>query len=63
MAAYAAHTTNLENTHLLTAQKNKNKKQEPHKRAYLSENGGLGKKKLGEWAKPQKRVRQEEQED
>ena len=36
MAAWAAHTT-----HLLTTQKNK--KQEPHRRAYLSENGGLRK--------------------
>ena len=26
-------------------------KQEPHKRVYHSENGGLGKKKSGEWAK------------
>ena len=29
-------------------------KQEPHKRAYLSENVGLGKKKSGEWAKSRK---------
>ena len=36
------------NTHLLTAQKTS--KQEQHKRAYLSKNGGLGKKKLEEWA-------------
>ena len=29
-------------------------KQEPHKRAHLSENGGLGKKESGEWAKSRK---------
>ena len=29
----------------------KKRKKEPHKKAYLSENGGLGKKKSGEWAK------------
>ena len=39
------------NTHLLTAQKTN---QEPHKRAYISENGGLGEKKLGEWTKSRK---------
>ena len=50
MAAYAAHTTNY-NTHLLTAQK---KNQEPHKRACLSENGGLGKNNSGEWDKCRK---------
>ena len=40
MAAYAAHTKLLEKT-----------KQEPHKRAYLSEIRGLGEKGSGEWAK------------
>ena len=30
---------------------NHSKNPEPHKRAYLSENGGLRKKKSGEWAK------------
>ena len=30
------------------------KRQEPHKRAYLSENGGLVKKTSGEWAKSRK---------
>ena len=44
--------TNL-NTHLLTSQKTQ-LNQEPHKRAHLSENGGLGKKKSGEWAKSRK---------
>ena len=42
------------------------KQQEPHKRAYLSVNGGLGKKKSGEWAKriiKTKRIRQKEQQD
>jgi hypothetical protein len=29
-------------------------KQEPHKRAYLSENGGLGKNRSGEWPKSRK---------
>ena len=38
MAAYAAHTT----TKILKT------KQEPHKRTYLSENGGLGEKKSAE---------------
>ena len=38
-------------THLVTAEK---KSQEPHKRAYLSENGSLWKKKSGEWAKSRK---------
>ena len=36
---------------------NRSKKQinrEPHNGAYLSENGGLGKKKSGEWAKSKK---------
>ena len=54
MAAYAAHTTDL----------NKQTKQEPHKRAYLSENGGLGKKKSGEWAKSRKgsdRIKEQEE--
>ena len=50
-AAYAAHATN-KHAHLLTAQKQQ--KQEPHKRAYLSENRGFGKKKSGEWAKSRK---------
>ena len=40
MAVYTAHTTN-QRTHLLTAQTKK--RQEPHKRAYLSDKGGLGK--------------------
>ena len=31
-----------------------NNKKEPHKRAYLLENGGLGKKRSGEWAKSRK---------
>ena len=31
--------------------KKQQQNQEPHKRAYLSENGGLWKKKSGEWAK------------
>ena len=57
MAAYASHTTN-KNTHILTAQKNKQtrnpEKQEPHKTVYLSENGGLWKQKSGEWAKSRK---------
>ena len=48
-AYYAGHTT--KRTHLLTTQ---TKKQELHKRAYLSENGCLGKKKSGEWAKSRK---------
>ena len=39
MAAYAAKKHNT---------------QEPHKRAYLLENGGLEKNKLGEWAKSRK---------
>ena len=30
---------------------NKRKGQEPHKRAYLSENEGLGKKRSRKWAK------------
>ena len=30
-------------------------KKEPHKRTYLSENGGLGEQKSGEWAKSIKR--------
>ena len=47
MEAYAAHTTNY-NTHLQLLNKQKN---EPHKRAYHSKNGGLGKKKSGEWAR------------
>ena len=34
--------------------RSKKQKQEPHKRAYLSENGGLGKKRSGEWAKSRK---------
>ena len=42
---------------------NKQKSQKPHKRAYLSENGGLGKKKSGEWAKSRKGIRQKEQQD
>ena len=29
--------------------RSKKKKKEPHKRAYVSENGGLEKKKSGEW--------------
>ena len=37
---------------------NKQKRQEPHKRAYLLENGGLGEKKSGEWAQSRKRIRQ-----
>ena len=32
----------------------KNPKQEPHKRTYPSENGGLGKKRSGEWDKSRK---------
>ena len=53
---YAAHTTTY-NTHLLTAPTTTTtttKRQEPPKRAYLSENGGLGKKRLGEWAQSRK---------
>ena len=50
MAAYAARTT-IENTPLITAQKTKPKQKEPQKTAYLSENGGLGKTRSGEWAK------------
>ena len=52
MAAYAVHTT-TKSTHLPTAQ-TKIKQQEPHKRAYLSENGGLGIKRSGECAKSRK---------
>ena len=33
---------------------NKNKKQEPHKRAHLSENGGIGKKRQENGPKAQK---------
>ena len=33
---------------------NRSKKKEPLKRAYISGNGGLGKKKSGEWAKSRK---------
>ena len=52
----------------LAFKRNKNnckntKKQEPHRRAYLSKNGGLGKKKPGEWAKSRKRIGQKEQQD
>ena len=45
MAAYAAYTTKS---------LNKIKKQEPHKRAYLSENGSLGKISQGNGPKAQK---------
>ena len=34
--------------------RSKTNKQEPHKRAYLSENGSFGEKKSGEWAKSRK---------
>ena len=51
MVAYSAHTTNS-NIHLLTTQKTN--KQEPHTRAYLSDNVGLGKMKSREWAKSRK---------
>ena len=35
------------------------KRQEPHKRAYLSGNGGLGKKISREWAKSKKKDKAE----
>ena len=54
MTVYAAHTTN-KNTHLLYINRSKIKQQEPHKRAHLSENGGLlGKQKSGEWTESRK---------
>ena len=34
-----------------------------HKTAYLSESGGLGTTKSGEWAKSRTRIRQKERED
>ena len=37
--------------------RSKTNKQEPHQRAYLLENGGLGKNKSGKWAKSRKRIR------
>ena len=49
MAAYAAHDRQLKYSSP-NRSKNQNK-QEPHKRAKVSGNGGLGKKKSGEWAK------------
>ena len=40
---------------------NKTKRQEPHERVYLSENGGLGRKRSEEWAKSrQEQYRQSE---
>ena len=41
--------------YLLTVQTNKNRR-EPHRRAYFSENGGLGKKRSGVWAKSRKGI-------
>ena len=46
----AAHATNYISSPSPNHKKNW-KKEEPHKRAYLSENGGLVNKKSGEWAK------------
>ena len=52
MAAYAAYTTN-ESTHLLTVQTNK--RQEPHKRAYLLQMKFMGKTDQDNlWAKSRK---------
>ena len=45
-----------------TNRSNKTKRQEPHKRAYLSENGGLDKKRSGEWAKSNKKKDKTERE-
>ena len=59
MAAYAAHTTNY-NTHLLTAKTKSLKNQEAHKRAYLSDNGGLREMKSREWAKSRSNRQKEE---
>ena len=60
MAAYILH---IPPTKILISNRSQKKTQEPHKRAYLSENGRSGNKKSGEWAKKQKRVRQKEQQD
>ena len=48
-------------THLLTAQTNK--RQETHKRAYLSENEGFGEKEVRRIGQKQNRIRQKEQQD
>ena len=53
----------IKNTHMLTAQ-TKQKRQEPHKRAYLSKNGGLWEnKKIRKMGQKQKRIRQKERPD
>ena len=62
MAAYAAHSTN-QGIHFLTSKTNKPRatqkrppeawgKRSQENGAYLKENGGLGKKKSGEWGLP-----------
>ena len=54
MAAYAAHTNYHQLKYSSPNRKLNQTKHEPHKRAYLSEIGGLGKKKTGEWAQNRK---------
>ena len=52
IATYAAHTA-IKSTLILTL-KQKKKTRATHKQAYLSENGGKGKKRSVEWAKSRK---------
>ena len=47
---YWQHVLHIPTTEVLLIQPLK-KLQEPHKRAHLSEKGGLGEKKSGEWVK------------
>ena len=54
MAAYAAQAYQQLRYSSANRSNNNNKSQEPHKKANLSENGGLGKKRSGEWAKSRK---------
>ena len=58
------HRLHIPPTKVLSSQLlGKKQKQEPHKRAYLSENGGLGEKEARRMGQRQKRIRQKERKD